>query len=167
MALDDVHRPDLVDTLFVLGRDTSGALAGFLHFVPVPATGDLSLSVMRRLPDTPNGFNEFLVSSLLAWAREQGIERVSLNFAVFGSLLRDESAGSAARVARRAVRYADRFFQVERLLNFNRKFQPDWVPRYLAVESRADVPAVGLVVLHLENLLPRGHGAANARGASS
>jgi len=159
MALDDVRSPDLEDTLFVLGRGPDNRLAGFLHFVPVPVTGDLSLSAMRRLPDTPNGLNEFLVSSLLSWARERGIERVSLNFAVFGSLLRDEGSGPATRVTRGALRYTDRFFQVERLLNFNRKFDPDWVPRYLAVEGRADVPAVGLVVLHLENLLPRGRGA--------
>lgn len=88
MALDDVRSPDLDDTLFALGRGPDDRLAGFLHFVPVPATGDLSLSGMRRLPDTPNGFNEFLVSSLLSWARERGVERVSLNFAVFGSRLR-------------------------------------------------------------------------------
>jgi lysyl-tRNA synthetase class 2 len=132
--------------------------------VPVPATGDLSLSGMRRLPDTPNGFNEYLVSSLLSWARERGVERVSLNFAVFGSLLRHEGFGAATRVTRGALHYTDRFFQVERLLNFNRKFGPDWVPRYLAVESRADVPAVGLVVLHLENLLPRGRGAEKTPG---
>ena len=160
MALDDVRSADLDDTLFVLGRGPDGELAGFLHFVPVPATGDLSLSAMRRLPDTPNGFNEFLVSSLLVWARERGIERVSLNFSVFGGLLRDEGSGAATRVTRGALHYTDRFFQLERLLNFNRKFEPEWQPRYLAVESRADVPAVGLVLLRLENLLP---GAAQAQ----
>ena len=156
MALDDVRSTELEETLFVLGRGPDERLAGYLHFVPVPATGDLSLSAMRRLPDTPNGFNEFLVSSLLFWARERGIERVSLNFSVFGSLLRDEGSGPAARITRGALRYTDRYFQLERLLNFNRKFDPEWVPRYLAVESRADVPAVGLVLLRLEHLLPGG-----------
>jgi lysyl-tRNA synthetase class 2 len=154
MALDDVGSTELEDTLFVLGRGPGDRLAGFLHFVPVPATGDLSLSAMRRLPDTPNGFNEFLVSSLLFWAKEHGIERVSLNFSVFGSVLRDEGSGPATRITRGALHYTDRYFQLERLLNFNRKFDPEWVPRYLAVESRADVPAVGLVLLHLEHLLP-------------
>jgi lysyl-tRNA synthetase, class II len=154
MALEETQRPELGDTLFVLGRDAQGRLAGCLHLVPVPATGDLSLSAMRRLPGTPNGFNEFLVSSLLAWAHERGIERVSLNFAVLGSLLRDEGSGPRARAARGALRQADRYFQMERLLNFNRKFRPQWVPRYLAVESRADVPATALVLLYLEKLLP-------------
>ena len=167
MALDELGRPELGDTLFVLGRDAEGRLAGCLHFVPVPASGDLSLSAMRRLPTTPNGFNEFLVSSLLTWARERGVKRVSLNFTVFGSLLRDEGSGPAARAARGALRLADRYVQMERLLIFNRKFRPDWVPRYLAVESRADIPAAALVVLYLENLLPRPGGSGRRRRAAA
>jgi lysyl-tRNA synthetase class 2 len=159
MALDDVRSIELEDTLFVLGRDPDGQVVGFLHFVPVPATGDLSLSAMRRLPETPNGFNEFLVSSLLFWARDQNVEQVSLNFAVFGGVLRDEGPGAAKRGFRGALRYTDRFFQVESLLDFNRKFGPEWVPRYLAMERRSDLPAVALVVLHLEHLLPGGKGA--------
>ena len=86
---------------------------------------------------------------------------MSLNFAVFGGVLRDEGSGAAKRVSRGALRYTDRFFQVERLLDFNRKFGPEWVPRYLAVERRSDLPAVALVVLHLEHLLPVGRGAAS------
>ena len=159
MALDDVRSIELEDTLFVLGRDPERQVAGFLHFVPVPATGDLSLSAMRRLPETPNGLNEFLVSSLLFWARDQNVEQVSLNFAVFGGVLRDEGPGAAKRGFRGALRYTDRFFQVESLLDFNRKFGPEWVPRYLAMERRSDLPAVALVVLHLEHLLPGGRGA--------
>jgi lysyl-tRNA synthetase class 2 len=165
MALDDVQSTELHDTLFVLGYDGEGRLAGFLHFVPVPATGDLSLSAMRRLPETPNGFNEFLISSLLFWAQERSIAHVSLNFAVFGALLREQEAGPAARLAARAVRLGDRFFQLERLLAFNGKFLPDWCPRYIAVESRVDLPEVALVVLRLENLLARGR--ASDAGASA
>ena len=48
MAIDDVRSTELEDTVFVIGRDPEGKVAGFLHFVPVPATGDLSLSAMRR-----------------------------------------------------------------------------------------------------------------------
>jgi lysyl-tRNA synthetase, class II len=168
MALDDIRSSDLDDTLFVLGRDPDGRVAGLLHFVPVPASGDLSLSAMRRLPDTPNGFNEFLVCSLLFWARERGVGSVSLNFAVFGGVLRDEGAGAAKRISRGALRYSDRFFQVERLLDFNRKFGPEWAPRYLAVERLSDLPSVGLVVLHLESLLPGSRGpAASSEGPGS
>jgi lysyl-tRNA synthetase class 2 len=47
----------------------------------------------------------------------------------------------------------DRLFQLERLYSFNRKFFPDWRPRYLCVERLADLPVVGLAYLRVESLL--------------
>ena len=160
MALDDVRSTELEDTLFVLGRGPDGQLAGFLHFVPVPATGGLSLSAMRRLPETPNGFNEFLVSSLLFWAGEHGVEEVSLNFAVFGGVLRDEGAGAARRVSRVRPALHRQVLPGRAPAGLQPQVRPRWVPRYLAVDRSSDLPAVALVLLHLERLLPVGSGAA-------
>jgi uncharacterized membrane protein (UPF0182 family) len=42
---------------------------------------------------------------------------------------------------------------VERLHDFNRKFLPDWQPRYFACESLADLPAALLVLVSLERLI--------------
>ena len=86
---------------------------------------------------------------------------------MFGGVLRDESTAAVKRLSRSALRSTDRFFQIERLLEFNRKFGPEWVPRYLAVERLSDLPSVGLVVLHLESLLPGSKGATAADDAPS
>jgi hypothetical protein len=51
------------------------------------------------------------------------------------------------------LRLGDRFFQLERLLVFSRKFAPEWRPRYLCVEKLTDLPLVGLAYLHVEQLL--------------
>jgi lysyl-tRNA synthetase class 2 len=155
MALSDMHWAECGDTLFALAIDPAGETTGFLHFVPVPACGDLSLSAMRRLPGTPNGLTEFLVCRTIDWARERGVARISLNFAAFGGLLRADAdaGGASARLAGHALRYADRLFQIERLLEFNRKFLPEWQPRYLAVQHYTDIPAAGLVLLSLEGLV--------------
>ena len=48
---------------------------------------------------------------------------------------------------------ADRFFQVERLLDFNRKFFPEWEPRYAAFERYSDLPLAALVLLSIESLV--------------
>ena len=66
------------DDLYVIARDDSGEPRGFLHFGTVPGGRALSLSSMRRDRDTPNGLNEFLICRALDYAREHGIERVSL-----------------------------------------------------------------------------------------
>jgi lysyl-tRNA synthetase, class II len=154
MALDDMHAPDHGDAVFALGYDRDRRLAGFVHFVPAPASGDLSLSAMRRLHNTPNGLMEFLLCETFRWAGSRGIERVSLNFNAFGDLLRSDARLPAwERALRVVLARADRYFQVERLLDFNRKFYPEWEPRYAAFERYSDLPLAALVLLSIESLV--------------
>jgi lysyl-tRNA synthetase class 2 len=154
MAIDDMRAPEHARAVLALALDPDGRVAGFVHLAPVPAAAGLSLSTMRRLPDTPNGLMEFILCETFAWAREHEVERISLNFAAFGELLRAEGVlGRRQRVLRFALGKADRYFQVERLLAFNRKFLPVWEPRYAAFESYSDVPIAALVTLSLESLL--------------
>ncbi len=149
MAHDDVHAPD---TLVPLAEDADGRIGGFLHLVPTPAAGGYSLSMMRRRPGTPNGLMEFLIASALEWAGERDVPELSLNFCVFTDLLHPAGTGWR-RVARPVLLALDRLFQLERLYVFNRKFFPEWRPRYLCVERLSDLPGVGLAYLHVESLL--------------
>ncbi len=61
MGMDGIHGALEQDTLFVLARDADGALRGVLHFVPCYGRSAMSLSIMRRDPESPNGLMEFLV----------------------------------------------------------------------------------------------------------
>lgn len=151
MAIDDLY----VDgTVFALAEDADGRVGGFLHLAPSPAGGGWSLSTMRRRPDAPNGLTEFLIVRTLAWAKEEGACELSLNFCAFTDLLAPERARTLRRrLARRALLAADNVFQLERLYAFNRKFFPEWRPRYLCVERLTDLPLVGLAYLHVEQLL--------------
>src|SRR5206468_9429449 len=118
------------------------------------ACGGWSLSTMRRRPGSINGLTEFLVAELLLWAKAEGASEVSLNFCALTDFLSRERALSVPRrVVRRGLLAADRVFQLERLYSFNRKFFPEWRPRYLCIEKLSDLPLVGLAYLHLEQLL--------------
>ena len=134
--------------------EAGGRVGGFVHLVPSPASGGYSLSAMRRRPDTPNGLMEYLLTEVLHSCAREGVPELSLNFAVFGRILRVGREGPAAlRALRRVLLGLDRAFQLDRLLSFNRKFQPEWRPRYLCVERLTDFPLVGLAYLEAESLL--------------
>ncbi len=151
MAIDDLYVPG---TVFALAEDEQGAVGGFLHLAPTPAGGGWSLSTMRRAPGTPNGLTEFLVVETLVWAKEQGASEVSLNFCALTDLISPDRANTIPRrLLRRGLLAADSVFQLERLYAFNRKFFPEWRPRYLCVERLSDLPLVGLAYLHVEQLL--------------
>ena len=118
------------------------------------AGGGWSLSTMRRRPDSPNGLTEFLIVETVEWARAEGASELSLNFCAFTDVISPERATSIPkRLARRVLLLADNVFQLERLYSFNRKFFPEWRPRYLCVEKLTDLPLVGLAYLHVEQLL--------------
>ena len=141
--------------MFVIGRDEAGRPVGFLHFAVSPAGSALSLSAMPRHRSTPNGFNEWLVCETVAWAREHGFEKVSLNFAPFAALLAPEAELSGLqRVERRALLALKGRFQLDNLLLFNRKFFPRWQRRFVVVERRRDLPRVGIAALAAESYLP-------------
>jgi len=137
--------------VFVAAEREDGSYDGFLQLVP--AGEGYSLSAMRRRSETPNGLMEFLIAEALAWAREEEVAEISLNFCAFGDLLREHSRSPFLRVFGFCLRRLDRFFQLERLLSFNRKFFPDWRPRYLCYERVTDLPAVAFAYLHAESLL--------------
>jgi lysyl-tRNA synthetase class 2 len=151
MSIDDLYVPG---TVFAVAECAAGTVGGFLHLAPAAAAGSWSLSTMRRRPDVPNGLTEFLIVETLAWAKEVGAEEVSLNFCALTDFISPERAVTIPRRAlRHALLAADNVFQLERLYSFNRKFFPEWRPRYLCIERLSDLPLVGLAYLHVEQLL--------------
>jgi lysyl-tRNA synthetase class 2 len=158
MALNRPGDPADADALHAVARDTGGALVAVLSFVPWGRAG-VSLDVMRRRPDAPNGAVELVVSELLRRGPELGVRRVSLNFCMFRSVYADAArlgAGSLTRLNYSVLGGLDRIWQLERLYRSNQKYQPEWRPRYLCCESRIALPLAALAAGTAEGFLPTG-----------
>ncbi len=132
-----------------------GRVRGLLQLVPWGDDG-MSLDLMRRDSAAEPGINELLISAAMEAAPALGVQRVSLNFAVFRAVLeRGErlGAGPFLRAWRTILIFASRWFQIESLYRFNAKFQPEWQPRYLLYPGPADLPRVGVAALEAEAFL--------------
>jgi lysylphosphatidylglycerol synthetase-like protein (DUF2156 family) len=109
---------------------------------------------MRRAPEAPNGITEFLIAQSAIYARERGIERLSLNFAAYGRFLEpDLPLTLVERVLRFLVLKTDWLFQTRSLWSFNRKFQCDWLPRSLVYEGSLTFPLVALFYIIAEGFV--------------
>jgi len=158
MELDSLFSLGGGDALFIVGRDENGGVTGCLHLAVCPASRSLSLSSVPRRPGTPNGFSAWLIVDAVSWARRNGFERVSLNFAPFADLLSARTVlSSGQRLERGILMRLKRMLalQLDNLVRFNGQFSPDWEPRYLVVERRADLPRVALAAMAAEGYLPR------------
>ena len=156
MALNRVNDPADSSSVLVSAHDEAGQMVALLSFVPWGPTG-LSLDVMRRSPEAPNGVVEFMVASLMEQAASLGVRRVSLNFAMFGHIFEAaDQVGASAwnRFASRSLGVLDRFLQLRRLYRFNLKFAPLWVPRFLATEPTLAMANVVVASGMAEGFLP-------------
>ena len=151
MALSRVGDPADPDCVLVRAH-LDGQLRGLLHFVPWSDRG-VSLDLMRRDRTADNGLNEAMISTLLQVAPGLGIDRVSLNFAVFRDALeRGEriGAGPVLRLWRRTLLIASRWWQIDSLYRFNDKFRPQWQPRYFSYSRARDIPRIALAAMEAE-----------------
>ncbi|KOX01300.1 phosphatidylglycerol lysyltransferase domain-containing protein [Streptomyces sp. NRRL B-3648] len=155
MALGRLGDPSDGRCVMLECRDADGAPRALLSFVPWGERG-LSLDLMRRDRDCENGLMEYMVVELLLQAKELGIDRVSLNFAMFRSVFERGArlgAGPVLRLWRSVLTFFSRWWQIESLYRANAKYRPVWEPRFLLFAKSSDIPRIGLASARAEGFL--------------
>ncbi|WP_233542846.1 bifunctional lysylphosphatidylglycerol synthetase/lysine--tRNA ligase LysX [Kocuria tytonis] len=156
MALNRLADRADARSVAVLVRDAAGEIVALQSYVPWGTRG-LSLDLMRRSPDAPNGVNEAMVAALAEEGGDLGVREISLNFAMFRSVFTGADkvgAGLGVRIADRVLSWGNRFWQLESLYEANAKYLPRWDERFLCYASTADLPLVGIAAGRAEGFLP-------------
>ena len=166
MNLDAITSARHPDALLIVAYAPDGRAVGFQRYHPIGADRPsgrptaLSLDVMPRDPQSPNGVNERLIVDLVAWARDQGVAEISLNFAAFRPIMDAGSSGRTAlqSAAYRAIHLLDPWIMLESLYRFNAKFRPGWQPRSVMFRSWGEVGWLAASALAMEFSLPLDRG---------
>ncbi len=148
MALGRLGDPADGTCVLVEAVDRDGRLRAVLSLVPWGVHG-LSLDLMRRDPGAENGIVEFMVANLVAASRQLGVERISLNFAMFREVFEAGGrigAGPVIRVARSTLLFFSKWWQLESLYRSNAKYHPDWVPRLICFRSTRDLARISVAM---------------------
>ncbi|WP_433794750.1 phosphatidylglycerol lysyltransferase domain-containing protein [Actinoplanes sp. CA-252034] len=155
MALGRFAHPDDLEYVVVEARDAQDRTVAVLGFVPWGSDG-LSLDLMRRDPDGPNGLIEFMIVELLAASATMGVQRLSLNFAMFRSVFaRGErlGAGPLLRWWYGLLKLLSRWWQLESLYRANQKYQPTWQPRFICYPRGRSFPKVAVAAAVAEGFV--------------
>jgi lysyl-tRNA synthetase class 2 len=154
MAMDRFGEEIDSDALITVAQ-IAGEVKGILYFVPW-GKNKISLDRMQRERGVDSGLNELMIAQTVAYARENGMTHISLNFAAFRSLFERAdkiSAGPITRTTRNLIRFASNWFRIESLYRFNAKFQPEWRTRYVLYPKASDLLRVGYSALRAEKFI--------------
>jgi len=117
-----------------------GEIIAFANIWTTADKEELSIDLMRYLPETPSGIMEYLFIQLILWGKEQGYHYFSLGMAPLAGLENRPFAPLWHRVGAIVFRHGEHFYNFEGLRQYKEKFSPVWEPRYLACKGGLALP---------------------------
>ena len=109
-----------------------GAIVAFANLWPGVDREELSIDLMRYLPEAPHGVMDYLFVQLMLWGKQEGYRWFNLGMAPLAGLQDNEGARLWSRFGAFLFRHGDHFYNFQGLRQYKAKFDPVWEPRYLA-----------------------------------
>lgn len=103
---------------------------------------ELSIDLMRYVPDTPHGVMDFLFSQLMLWGGQEGYQWFDLGLSPLSGLESHPLAPVWNRVGNLVFHHGEYFFNYQGLREYKEKFDPIWEPRYLVYPGGLILPNV-------------------------
>jgi phosphatidylglycerol lysyltransferase len=117
-------------------------IIAFANVLTAGTKDELSIDLMRHLPDAPNGIMDFLFVKLMQWGATQGYRWFNLGMAPMSGLETDGLAPPWRRIGALLYRHGEHFYNFRGLRRYKEKFRPQWEPRYLAAPGGLALPGV-------------------------
>ncbi|WP_432563111.1 bifunctional lysylphosphatidylglycerol flippase/synthetase MprF [Kineococcus sp. SYSU DK003] len=154
MTLSRLFDPADTGLLLSVARFADGRPAGFVQWIPAADVQGFSLDVMRRstADDVPNGITDALIVATAQHLAENGMRGLGLNFAVLREVVAGEREGAVADLGRRALHALSGSAQIESLWKFNAKYDPQWRPRYVVLDSVEFAATQGFTIADAEGV---------------
>ena len=103
---------------------------------------ELSLDLMRYLPQAPGGVMEYLFTCLMLWDKERGYRWFNLGMAPFSGLENRALAPLWNRLGAFIYRHGEHFYNFQGLRQYKEKFDPEWQPKYMASPGGLALPQI-------------------------
>ena len=108
-----------------------GNIIAFSNIWPGAGKEELSIDLMRHVPDSLDGLMEFLFVELMLWGKEQGYRLFNLGTVPLAGLEDRALAPVWNRLGAQIFRHGEHFYNFQGLRQFKEQFDPLWEPKYL------------------------------------
>jgi len=119
-------------------------ILAFTNLWPGGNLQELSLDLMRYLPEVPRGLMDFLFLSIMLWGKERGYRWFSFGMTPLAGLERQKEATLWGNIGAFVYRHGEHFYNFQGLREYKDKFDPVWEAKYLAYPQAFSLPAIFL-----------------------
>jgi phosphatidylglycerol lysyltransferase len=120
-------------------EDENGRIIAFANLLLGPHRGELSIDLMRYRDDAPRVM-DFMFTSLFVYGKERGYQRFNMGMAPLSSVGELRGAHTRERLANLFFQHGETWYNFQGLRSYKEKFNPEWVPRYMAYQNAWEWP---------------------------
>jgi phosphatidylglycerol lysyltransferase len=131
----------IVEELPAEGTADPVRIVAFANLLCGPQREELSVDLMRYRGGSSN-MMDFLFVSLFLHGKAEGYARFNMGMAPLSSVGQVQGAHARERLAALLFQHGENWYNFQGLRFYKQKFDPEWVPRYLAYQSAWEWPAV-------------------------
>jgi phosphatidylglycerol lysyltransferase len=117
-----------------------GHIVAFATLWTTPDTSEFSMDLMRYSDEAPKNVMDFLFVELFQWGREAGYRAFDFGMAPLAGLLDRPLAPILSRLGRLLFERGEDIYNFQGVRRYKDKFDPLWVPQYIAGPSKWSIP---------------------------
>ena len=110
---------------------------------------ELSVDMMRYLPESPNGVMDYLFIQLMLWGQQQAYHNFTMGMSPLAGFQNDLLTPIWMRIGEFIFRHGEHFYNFEGLRAYKNKFNPEWHSRYIACPGGIKLPRLLLDIAAL------------------
>jgi phosphatidylglycerol lysyltransferase len=114
-------------------------IVAFANLLEGPRSQELSVDLMRYRSDSPNVM-DFLLTSVMLHGKAAGYRTFNLGMAPLASVGQYRGARIGERLAGLLFRRGEHWYNFQGVRFYKQKFDPDWMPRYMAYPTAVEWP---------------------------
>jgi phosphatidylglycerol lysyltransferase len=144
------HEDYLRDCPIGIVTDPDGQIVAFASLLDRYNQAEVTVDLMRFLPDLPNGTMDFLFLSMILDFQAQGYTGFNFSLSPLAGLGETPTSPKLERALAYLSRHLNQFYNFKGLHFFKEKFHPQWHPRYLMYPRLADLPEVVVALVRAD-----------------
>lgn len=123
-----------------LVKNQRNQILGFITIMQVyDDQNTVSIDLMRLKPNLQAGLIDFLILSLIDWAKEQGYDRFNMGMAPLANVGMSRFASLSEKVAAQIFFHGHFIYDFQGLRGFKEKYTNIWEPKYLAYRRKSSL----------------------------
>jgi phosphatidylglycerol lysyltransferase len=122
--------------------EKDGIIAAFANVWIGADQQELTVDLMRFHPEMQSGVMDYLFIEMMVWGRDMNFKWFNLGMAPLSGLEARSMAPFWTRLGAFVYHYGEHFYNFQGLRLYKEKFDPVWVPRYLASPGGLVLPRV-------------------------